>query len=68
MYLHPNNGLVPNNHLRSGRLMHQLTLFHMKPNKKPVPLEILSVHLQAAFTHLVIVLWVPLSDVLCYVI
>lgn len=68
MYLHPNNGLVPNNHLRSGRLMHQLTLFHMKPNKKSAPLEILSVHLQAAFTHLVIVLWVPLSDVLCYVI
>lgn len=48
--------------------MHQLTLFHMKPNKKSAPLEILSVHLQAAFTHLVIVLWVPLSDVLCYVI
>ena len=37
MYLHPNNGLVPNNHLRSGRLMHQLTLFHMKPNKKSGP-------------------------------
>ena len=49
MYLHPNNnGLVPNNHLRLEADMHQLTLFHIKPNKSPLRC---SVHLQPAFGH-----------------
>ena len=68
MYLHPNNGLVPNNHLRSVlQLRHRLTLFHMKPNKKSDPLEFLSAAAACiySFSHctLVPIVW---CIVLCH--